>query len=331
MKKILIIRLSSIGDIVLTSPIIRCLKLQKGFEIHYLTKPEYSILLESNPYINKIHKLKSNFNETIIDLKYENYDFIIDLHNNIRSWLIKLNLRCASSTYKKGTLAKYLLIYFNILGSNLHIVEKYFQAIRIFNVINDNCGLDYFIGPTVEVDYNINQSYIAWSVGASYNQKMLSEKQIISVINKIEFPVVLLGGGDEAKMGDTIIQKSTNKRIYNFCGKLSLDQSAFLIKNSCLVLSNDTGLMHIAAAFKKIIISFWGCTKPVLGFYPYMSDYGSIQIVSKPNLSPCSKHGNYCKIQKNGCIKEIDPKVILNEINRLMKQNNINCHLESKH
>ena len=93
MKKILIIRFSSIGDIVLTSPIIRCIKMQKNMQIHYLIKSEYSTLLSSNPYIDKVFVVKNNLNHVISDLKLENYDFIIDLHNNIRSWWVKFNLR----------------------------------------------------------------------------------------------------------------------------------------------------------------------------------------------------------------------------------------------
>ena len=72
MKKILIIRFSSIGDIVLTSPVIRCLKLQKGFEIHYLTKLEYVILLESNPYIDKVYAFNNNF---IVNVCYIHHMF----------------------------------------------------------------------------------------------------------------------------------------------------------------------------------------------------------------------------------------------------------------
>ena len=319
MKKILIIRFSSIGDIVLTSPVIRCLKLQKGFEIHYLTKLEYVILLESNPYIDKVYAFNNNFNQIIRNLKYEKYDFIIDLHNSLRSWLIRLSLRCASSIYRKDSLAKYLLIYFNISNINSHTVEKYFESVRILNIKNDDCGLDYFIESTIKVDFNINQSFIAWSIGGSAYQKMLSQKQIVSVADNLKIPIVLLGGIDVKNIGNQIKDQSNNNNIYNFCGQISLDQSAYLLKHSYLVLSNDTGLMHIAAAFKKIIISFWGCTKPILGFYPYKSHVDSMQIVSRPSLSPCSKHGNFCKIKKEGCIKEIEPKMILDQINRILK------------
>jgi len=77
--------------------------------------------------------------------------------------------------------------------------------------------------------------------------------------------------------------------------------------------------MHIAAAFQKRIISFWGCTKPALGFSPYMADVQSIQLVINPLLAPCSKHGSSCKFQNKGCVKKIDYKLILDAISTLSK------------
>ena len=94
MQKILIIRLSSIGDIVLTSPVVRCVKLQTNAEIHFLTKAKFSPILASNPYIDKIITLEEELKETIKVLKNERYNYIIDLHHNFRSFLIKIHLLC---------------------------------------------------------------------------------------------------------------------------------------------------------------------------------------------------------------------------------------------
>ena len=72
--------------------------------------------------------------------------------------------------------------------------------------------------------------------------------------------------------------------------------------------------MHIATAFHKSIISFWGCTKPKLGFYPYMADKKSIQIVFNPLKRPCSKHGSSCRLTEKGCVKNIESNIILEKI-----------------
>jgi len=314
MEKILIIRFSSIGDIVLTSPVIRCIKNQKNIRIHYLVKSEYRILVDSNPHIEKVFSFNYNFNQLIADLKSEKYDLIIDLQNNFRSWWIKFNLSLPSYSFKKKNWKKYLLIYGNWNLLNNHVVDRYFEVVKHINITNDNHGLEYFFHESTHVDFDIDQVFIAWSIGASSIKKQLSKKQIIDVCNHIQHPVVLLGGLSEKNLGKKIVQESDHQKIYNFCGQTDLDQSAYIIKHSSLVLSNDTGLMHIAAAFKKPIISFWGCTKPSLGFSPYMSSDQSKELITAKSDKPCSRHGHYCRFQGDGCVKEISSKIILQSI-----------------
>ena len=280
-------------------------------QIHYLIKSEYSTLLSSNPYIDKVFVFKNNLNHVISDLKLENYDLIIDLHNNIRSWWVKFNLRVSSRTFQKNNWKKYLLIYFNWNYIIDHVVDRYFEVLKDLNVVNDNNGLDYFLNKNTSIDFNINQNFIAWSVGGSSTHKQLSKKQILEVTNQISHPIVLLGGVDEISLGNNLIKESSHQKIYNFCGNISLDQSAYLIKNSVLVLSNDTGLMHIAASFQKPIISFWGCTKPSLGFSPYMTSNKSVQLIARPSSRPCSKHGSHCRFKMKGCIKEINSMTVV--------------------
>jgi len=319
MQKILIIRLSSIGDIVLTSPVVRCLKLQTNAKIHFLTKAKYASIIESNPHVDKIITLEEKLQDTLKVLKNERYHCIIDLHNNFRSFLIKINLGLISYTIKKENWKKYLLIYFKFNLLKNHVVERYFKTIKHIDVINDNQGLDYFLNKDTVVDFNINQNFISWVIGSSYSQKELSKDQIINVCNNIAVPVVLLGGFEEQQKGTSIVSKSSHSKIYNFCGKLSLDQSAYLIKHSNLVLTNDTGLMHIASAFHKPILSFWGCTKPILGFSSYMNKSRCVNMVINPKKAPCSKHGNYCKIDKSGCIKNLTYDSILELIEEFDK------------
>lgn len=318
MKKILIIRFSSMGDIVLTSPVVRCIKQQKNIELHYLVKSQYSAVLIPNPYIDKLITFKNSLNSVITTLKNENYDIIIDLQNNVRSWWLKLNLARPSYTLKKGNIKKFIYIYMNFNYLNEHVVDRYFNTVKSLGVYNDNGGLDYFFKKNTVIDFDVSQDYIAWSIGGSFEQKKLCSKQIINVCNAVSHPIVLLGGVGESNMGKRIVSETTNKRVYNFCGQLSLDQSAYLLKNSCFVLTNDTGLMHIASALNKSIISFWGCTKPSLGFAPYLNHNQSIEILTNRS-SPCSKHGSRCKIQDDGCIKQLDDKVIVRAVTDLLK------------
>ena len=116
----------------------------------------------------------------------------------------------------------------------------------------------------------------------------------------------MLGGKEEIDKAEEIIRNCKEKKIYNYCGNISINQSAFLIQHSQYLLSNDTGLMHIGAALNKKVISFWGCTKPDLGFYPYMDKCNSLMLVSQISKRQCSKHGASCKYTDDGCVKKIN-------------------------
>src|SRR5579862_4942407 len=93
--KFLIIRFSSIGDIVLTTPVIRCVKKQvDNAEVHFLSKRSFKTVTDCNPYIDKFFYYDNNLAELIKELKKEKYDFVIDLHKNIRSYRIRFALQC---------------------------------------------------------------------------------------------------------------------------------------------------------------------------------------------------------------------------------------------
>jgi len=321
--KFLIIRFSSIGDIVLTSPVVRCLKNQiNGAEVHFLIRPKFMRIATSNPYIDKVHGNWEKINDLIAMLRQERFDYIIDLQNNFKSSIIKIALGLPSFTLNKLNIKKYLMVNFKIDRlPPVHIVDRYLDTLSYFNVKNDNKGLDYFIPENEVFDQDelpllFRNGYIAFVIGGSYNTKKFPEEKIIQICNRIEFPVILLGGQNEHKMGEIIVAGSTGN-VINFAGKTSLNQSASLVRDARLVLTNDTGLMHIAAAFKKKILSFWGNTVPGFGMYPYMPDPSS-KMMEVKNLKcrPCSKLG-YRKCPKGHfmCMKKLDENEVVEWIN----------------
>lgn len=305
--KLLIVRFSSIGDIVLTTPVIRCLKKQLNAEIYFLTKKSYAPLLEANPYVSKIIFLEDL---NLKDLNQYCFNYIIDLHSNIRSHLLCLQLSSQTKRYHKSNWKKMLFIGLGInKPSSIHVVERYMQAVKFLGVTDDGDGLDYFLLKNSDIDSRLSNSYITWCIGGSYQNKHLPIETIAKVCNKIKQPIALIGGGEDINQADEIIRRSSNKQILNFCNEATLDRSASIIKNSELVLTNDTGMMHIAAAFKKPIISFWGCTKPSFGFSPYQTKSQSITIIAKDQYRPCSKYGKRCK-NSVSCINDISPEKI---------------------
>ncbi len=313
MPKILIIRFSSIGDIVLTTPVIRCLKNQlPEAEIHFLTKKQYEPILANNPYIDKLWLYDQNLRKIINGLRYSHLDFIVDLHSNFRSERIKRQLRLVSFPFHKINYEKWLMV--NLKKNRLpdkHIVDRYMETLKFFDVFNDGKGLDYFIDeendrPSEKLLPKIPDNYIAMAIGAQHFTKKMPSTQLASLCNNLKLPVVLLGGKEDEQSAMEIVQQSRKKNILDLTGKVSLNTSAWLIKNSSLVISHDTGMMHIAAAYKKKIISIWGNTIPEFGMVPYLPDPAS-RICEVKGLScrPCTKIGfRECPKKHFKCMKD---------------------------
>ena len=367
--KILVIRFSSIGDIVLTTPVIRCLKNQiSDVEIHALTKKKFSGLYKTNPYINKVYEYDDSLKKNIEELKLENYDYIVDLQKNKRSLRVCRALHRPHSSFPKLNFKKFLLTTFKInLMPDIHIVDRYFKAVEKLGVKNDCQGLDFFISeknnyPLSELPENFQNGYHAIVIGGTYKTKILPAVKVIEVIKKLNKPVILLGGQDDVERAEEIIRQRTtdngqqtlgkslndaksqshkdkvsklvgknigtstssvteisqNLSILNLVGKINLEQSASIVKNAKSVLTNDTGLMHIAAALHKNVVSVWGNTVPELGMYPYLpNEKEKCHIIECKDVKcrPCSKLGfKECPRRHFKCMMEIDCDAIVERL-----------------
>jgi len=321
LKKILIIRFSSIGDIVLTTPIIRCLKQQiNSCEIHYAVKKSFSSILFSNPYVNKVHVLDKNEKDFISQLKNEKFDLIIDLHNNLRTAKIKFLLQVKSHTFNKLNFKKFLLTQFKInLLPDKHIVDRYFEAVYPLGVKNDGKSCDFFIpentflNPEIE-NFILSKLPIAIAIGSKHNTKQIPIEKLITLIGNSTRNFLLLGGKDDFLKAE-VIQNQFPEKVLNSCGKLTLEESALAIKKCGIIITPDTGLMHIAAALNLNIISIWGNTVPDFGMYPYMPDFSEkYKILEIKNLKcrPCSKIGyERCPKKHFKCMMNQDFSTIL--------------------
>lgn len=324
------IRFSSIGDIVLTTPVVRCLK-QKypQAEVHYLTKVAYGPMLTSNPYIDRLFYLNDDLAEVTEQLRKEKYDHVVDLHNNIRTMRVKKALKVKSYAFPKLNFKKWLLVNLKMdVMPDKSIVERYFEAVRPLEVYNDGKGLDYFLRTDKQLtNTDIPMShwggFVGCVIGGSYNTKKLPVAQWKKFCETVPYPVMLLGGPEDRAEGDEIAALDRIK-IYNSCGKFSLNESAELVKYAKVIVSNDTGLMHVAAAFQKPIISLWGNTSPEMGMFPYygfnnLKDRVAAQsvIMENKNLGchPCSKLGyTRCPKRHFKCMNELDMQVAVEQV-----------------
>jgi len=324
--KILIIRFSSIGDIVLTTPVIRCLrKKYPAADIYFLVKEKFSGIVLTNPYINQVLTLSEDINATIEILKNEKFDYIIDLHHNLRTLRIKQALKGVPFySFDKLNAEKWVYTAFKInLMPHKHIVDRYMEAIKSLGVVNDGLGLDYFIPQKdvvkdSEIPFSHSQGYISIAIGAAHFTKKLPVDKLKELCASITYPVILLGGNEDFYNGLEIAGVDPVK-IYNACGKFSLNESADIIRKSKLVISHDTGLMHIAAAFKKNILSVWGNTVPSFGMYPYLTAYEVFQ-VNKLWCRPCSKIGfAKCPLGHFKCMREISLDMIIESAHQILR------------
>ena len=305
--KILIVRFSSIGDIVLSSPIVRCLKQQLSAEVHFITKDIYEIIVQNNPYIDKVYSIHSSTNEVLDRLKNEKYDYLIDLHKNLRS----SKLRTVADnylSYNKQNFKKLLLVKFGIdILKNKHTVDRYYDSIKSLGIKPDGEGLDFFLDEKDKVDISIyNSEYVSFAIGGTHFTKILPTEKIIEICKNQDKQVVLVGGKEDFERGERIANQCDN--VINTCGDFTINQSAYVVKKSTFLITHDTGMMHIAAAFKMKIISVFGGTHPQLGFSPYFPNPNNkiVQLESL-NCRPCHRYGkSKCPKDHFKCMKDLD-------------------------
>jgi len=301
LAKILVLRFSSIGDILLTTPVVRCLKIQlPDSDIHYLTKAAYKPLLASNPYINRLYTFQKHTGEVSTALADAKYDYIVDLHHNLRSGILKIQLGRPASAFPKLNFRKWMLVNtgLNILPG-IHVVDRYFRAVSKLGVVNDNAGLDLFIPeadtvPIKSLPGFLQNGYIALAIGARHFTKQIPSELARQVIAKSAWPFVILGGPEDRAKAEEISHAMPHQ-VYNACGQTGLMQSASLVAQARVVVTADTGIMHMAAALGKKIISVWGSTVPAFGMYPYMPGKGKLSVIIENETlgcRPCSKLGH---------------------------------------
>jgi ADP-heptose:LPS heptosyltransferase len=323
--KILVVRFSSIGDIVLTSPIVRCIHQQiLDAEIHFLTKKSFESIVATNPFISKTWTIEKSIDELIPQLKAEKFDFLVDLHTNIRTKNLIRKLSVPHASFPKLNIEKWLLVNFKKpMKTNVHVVERYFKAVEKLHVVNDHLPCDFFFQTADEIDVASlgveSKKFVAFAIGAQFATKRMPISKMIEVVEKIQFPIVLAGGPMDKETADNIIKALPNQKIINACGGFSLRQSASIVKQAAVLLTHDTGLMHIASAFQIPIVSVWGNTVPALGMYPYypQDENGfSIHEVNDLKCRPCSKIGfKSCPKKHFNCMNLQDAKAIAVDVN----------------
>lgn len=312
----------------MTTPIIRCVKQQLEAELHYVTASKYSSLLEGNIHLDKIHHFDTDWTEIKDELKAEDFNLVIDLHKVTKSIRLGSFLNKPVIQFNKATLAKWLELKFRINRlPKGHLIDRFFEGVEHIKVTNDGKGMELFVDERSERSVmnvlnrvGINEAYTALVIGGAKWTKQIPIELCVDYINQSEEPIVLVGGPDVRDKAKQIVGFS-NRHINNFVGLYSLMESAVLLRQSTLVITGDTGMMHMAAVYAKPTIVMYGSTSPIFGMYPYAEgNTAYIKYLLPDHLScwPCSKSGrSKCPKVHAKCVYDWKAFDILTQINKL--------------
>ncbi|MFI5144613.1 MAG: glycosyltransferase family 9 protein [Ignavibacteria bacterium] len=345
-KKILILRFSSLGDIILTTPLLKILRTNfPEAQIDYCTKKSYSDLLKYNPAVSNVLEVSDDMDFAELRLLKKiliknKYDLVIDLHNNLRTFYLKLSLRLRTLVvvFKKYSYRKFLLVHFKInrmkdmpsiaqryIGTIKHIIDV--NTIELTPEIFTN---EYAVENAKKLLNNIYPSPSGRTGGAKlicivpsskHFTKTYPAENYIELINKFDkdnYKFALAGAGkDKDIIGK--IKSGTDDNVYNLCDKLSLPVLSEFMKMCDLVISGDTGPMHIAEAAGVPIIMLAGSSVKEFGFYPSPLLRGGVggEVLEVNNLPcrPCSHIGkDYCPKGHFKCMKDITPNMVYEKI-----------------
>lgn len=337
--KVLVIRLSSLGDVVLATPVVEMLKkVHPSAEVDFLVKKEYSGLLEGNENISRIipfdskgtHKGVNGLLAIVRQLKKEGYTHLVDLHGNLRSRIIT-GLLADSKTlrYKKQVLQRRMLLW-GLKPPTIHTVEAYCSSLSSLDVKTDFIPLpsirisqeeDDVAGERLRTFGVSNGLLIGLNPGAKWATKRWTEEGFIEVgkraISELGGRVLLFGGPDEKGLCERIAE-SIGEGAFSVAGKAGLKETAALIKRCNVFVTNDSGPMHIATAVGTPVVAIFGPTVQEFGFSPL----GKSVVVEKGlKCRPCSLHGSErCPKGHFECMNKIDADEVFVKIKEIVKR-----------
>jgi len=333
--KLLVLQTGSFSSVMLSTPLVRCVKMQvPEVEIHFLVREKHLPLVEHNVYID--HKYAAE-RVSLRQLKEVSFDHIIDLADNDFTKKLARALRQRPHSYRKAGFqtAIYTKLKWNVMPRK-HLADRFFETVSFLNVQNDGRGLDYSVPKDHEVtERDIPAShhlgYVAIAVGASHFTKRMPVEKLQELCKMIDHPIMLIGAEREYADAEAIASFDPIK-VYNACGKFYLHETADLIKRSKLLIAHDNGLAQLAAALQKPVISVWGSTTPSFGRRPYYDTHylklhESVQEdvqLEKLWCRPCTATGrDRCPLGHFKCMKEISvaslAKIVHAKLNELGK------------
>ena len=327
-KKILLVRFSSIGDIVLTFPVVAAIKSHfPDCQIDYVTKKRFATLLEACPDLNQTFLLDHSLSQLRQQIDFKQYDVIFDLHHNLRTRLLLWACGAKVHRFPKNNLQKWLLTKFKVRPKQrTHVVERYLQPLSelvpAWKPFYSSLNYDIPITAQFDVEERFQvkpKTYIAMAIGAQFATKRLPTDLLIQLLEQIRQPIVILGGKEDLQTAELILKNCHQAKVISAVGQTNIHESAWLIQNAKALLTHDTGLMHIGASFDLPIHVIWGNTTRDFGMYPYRLEQEDTFHYEVQDLAcrPCSKIGHQaCPKGHFDCMRKQDLPGIANALNQ---------------
>jgi lipopolysaccharide heptosyltransferase II len=313
--KILVVRLSSIGDIVLATPLIRCLRNKfPDAQIDFILKEKYSEILSANPYISNLILFDGDFFKALKKIKSEKYNVIIDIHKNFKSFLLTFFSNAKVLKYKNHLVKKFLLVEMgiNLYKEKISVSDMYLNSVESLGVSDDNKGLNFFIDEKINSKVGfLSEAYIGiCPVSIWKTKRWLSESFIETarkILEKNNFEILIFGGKNDFEYCEHI-KNQVGEKARNLC-RISLQETAGFIKKCKFIITNDTSILHIAEALKVPVVAIFGPTVKEFGFYPQLNNS---KVISKKCLcKPCTTKGSQrCPVGDFKCMKEISTEEV---------------------
>lgn len=332
-QSFLIIRLSSMGDILLTTPLIRALrKKYPSSRIDFVIKMQFADCLTENHYLDNLYLFDSSSDGLCRfrkKLAYNRYDTVIDLHGNFRSLYLRQGLGANEiCTFRKHKTKRYLLVHFglNLYKNPRPVYLRYIDSVKSHGIEYDGQGLDFFISKEAQegvrhrleqLNFDFSPRAIALAPGASFETKRWPAERFAEIAARLQSSldcrIVIVGGSGDTAIADQI-SEACPQPVVNFAGKLSIMETAAAISFCRLVVSNDSGLMHLANALKKPTLSIFGPTTRELGFFPLPELSRVIENTNIP-CRPCTHMGRHkCPKKHFDCMRSISVESVYSAI-----------------
>jgi len=329
MKKILFIRLSSLGDIVLTQSTVQAVRNEfPNAHIHYLTKKAFGPIVNMFNCVDEIHYWENKYS-LLKDLKKINFDLAIDLHSKLNTFIIKKSINAKRTvTYNKEHFLRRQIVKKRTNKTISSTVGLYYTALKKIGLDSKVSNPKLFPLNNTEMPeiFSVSKQmkYIGLFPGALHKTKQYPIERLADLIDSVPLEwncqFLIFGSKAEKDLADEL-NILTKTKIINLCGELDLQQLVTAIDKMDTLITNDSGPMHIAAALAKPQIAIFGATHPKLGFAPMNKK--AVIVSADLECQPCSLHGSKaCPLDHFDCMKQISVVDILKTLKNILKQLN---------